>query len=135
MKIETTEFLDVNEENLDVTKVSLANKVIENVRPFLDDVYLERVNKIRRIEQEYKDNKNKVIESKKRLEKKLLVFNKLKKVKKLVERIEQLNSFGMLYGSLKHEMTIVLKVLDSLDENKLNKYLQDTMEVVNKRIS
>jgi len=135
MIIEVSEFKDINVENIDLAKVSLANKIIDQVRPLVDDIFLEKTGQIKVLETQINKKKSQVLESKNRLEKKIELYNRNKKVKKLLERTEQLESFGMLYGNLKKEMIIVLKVLDTMDDNKLNKYLQNTMEIVNKRIS
>jgi hypothetical protein len=135
MIIETSEYKDINLENIDVAKVTLANKIIAQVRPLVDDIFLEKSKQIKAIEAEITTTKSKVNDLKLKLEKKIALFNKKRKVVKLLERIEQLSSFGMLYGELKNEIVVILKILDTLDDNKLNKYLQTTMEIVNKRIS
>ncbi len=135
MIIETSEYKDINVENIDLAKLTLANKIIAQVRPLVDDIFLEKSKQIKKIESEIGNKKIIVGQLKIKLEKKIALYNKKKKVVKLLERIEQLNSFGMLYGELKNEIVVILKVLDTLDDNKLNKYLQTTMEIVNKRIS
>jgi len=134
MIVEITRFHDIHTENLDQSKVNLADKIIDKVKPLIDDLHLEKERQIRVLENNISKKKNILLDNKKNLEQKVLVLDKKKKIKKLIERIEQLNSFGMLYGELKKEMIIVLKILDSMDEKNLNKYLQTTMEVVNKRI-
>lgn len=135
MIVEISEYKDIDIENLEASKVSLANKIIEQVRPLVDDIFLEKVKEVKELEKRISRKKDVITENKCRIEKKIIVYNRKKKLKKLLERIEQLESFGMLYGELKKEMIIVLKVLDTIDDNKLNKYLQTTMEIVNKKIS
>jgi len=134
MNIEITDYHDINIENIDQAKVDLADKIIYKVKPLIDDLHLDKERQIRLLENNINKKKNFLLESKKKLEQKVIVLERKKKIKKLVERIEQLNSFGMLYGDLKKEMSDILNNLNSIDDTRMNKYLQTTMEIVNKRI-
>lgn len=136
MKIEITNIPDINLENLDEAKVSLANKIVDNIKPLFDDVFISKNKNIKKLKEDYKNKRNLVKERKNQLEKKATEFNKNKKVKKLLERIDKLQTFGLLYeGNLKREMIIVLKVVESLEEERINVYLKETMDIVNKKLS
>lgn len=134
MKISVTSIPDINHENINLSKVSLANKIIGNVRPLFDDVFIEKNVTIKNLEEELENKKNYVKESKNRLQKKLNLYNKNKKVNKLLDRIEKMINLGILYdGSMKNEMVVVLKILEKLDERKIDNYLAETLKEVNKR--
>ena len=134
MKISVTSIPDVNHENINLSKVSLANKIIENVKPLFDDVFIEKNVTIKKLEDDLENKKNYVKESKDRLQRKLNLYNKNKKVNKLLDRIEKMINIGILYdGSLKNEMVVVLKILEKLDERKIDNYLAETLKEVNKR--
>ena len=134
MNIYITDYHDINIENIDQAKVDLADKIIYKVKPLIDDLHLDKERQIKLLESNINKKKNFLVESKNRLEQKVVVLERKKKIKKLVERIEQLNSFGMLYGDLKKEMSEILINLNTIDDTRMNKYLQTTMEIVNKRI-
>ena len=136
MKIELTNIPDINLENIDEAKVGLANKIISNIKPLFNDVSISKNRNIKKLKEDFKNKRNSVKKRKIELEGKLEHLNTRKKVKKLLERIDKLQTFGLLYeGEFRREMIIILKVIDKLEENKIDLYLKETMDIVNKRFS
>jgi len=61
-------------------------------------------------------------------------YKKEKKISKLLSRIEKLLQSGLIYdSSMKHEMVILLKIIDKLPEDKLDIQLSKTMKTLSKR--
>ena len=136
MKINITNIPDVNTENLDLAKVELANKVIRKFYPIVDKVYNDRVLKIKKLELLLQKNNVKINKEKSESEKLLIDYKRKEKIKTILERISKLVSSGLINEtSAKKEMIVVLKNLDTLSDEKLNLYLNETLKILDKRFS
>lgn len=136
MKIEITRIPNINSENLDKSKVDLANKIIRNIKPLFDDVLIEKKNNIEKVKKEIESKKILVKENKTKLEGKLVEYKRKQKVKKLLDKLDTLVKLGMLNdGSLRHEITILLKVIETLDDGRLDYHFKAMTTIVNKRFS
>jgi hypothetical protein len=136
MKIVETNIPAINEFNIDLSKVELANSIIQNVYPLFDEIYSEKSSELKQLKGELEKKKERIIENKNKIEELFKVYTREKKVKKLLIRIAKLLNSGLLYdGSLKNETLILLKVIDSLNDEKLDFHLQETMRIINKRFS
>jgi hypothetical protein len=63
-------------------------------------------------------------------------YKRKKKVTKLLDRIEKLITSGLVYdGTLKHETIVLLKIVDKLEEDKLDYHLHATLQTISKRFS
>lgn len=135
MNIVKTEILDVDKGSVDQAKVQFANKVIDNIKPVIDEISLGLVDKMSDLEKELIEKKLKVREEKVVLEKMMAAFSRKKKIKKLLERIEKLVNSGILSNSHSDsEMVVLLKVIDKLPEEKLDYHLKSTMTIMTKRM-
>ena len=136
MNIIETEIPDVTIENLDQSKIILANNIVKNVYPLFDEVFNTRLNELDDFQQLLKDKKRQVKEEKDKLQGMVYVYNKSKKVAKLLDRIEKLVSSGLVYdGSSRSEMTILLKVINKLSDEKIDYHLKSVMSTIAKRFS
>jgi len=134
MNIIETTILDINVENIDQTKVNLANKIIQNINPLFDDLKQVKIEKIKFKITEFKQLKNNVLTNKSKIETLFEHYKKKQKIKKLLERIDKLVSLGIVNeGQSKQETIVLLKIIDKLDINKLNFYLKETMSTISKR--
>jgi len=136
MKIAETDISDVVVENIDESKITLAEKIMKNVYPLFDEIYNSQIEETKDLKDILKSKKSQVFESKEELERLIHKYNKGKKVMKLLTRISKLVSSGLVYdSSLKHETIILLKVADKLSEDKLNYHLSETMKTISKRFA
>jgi len=138
MRIEYTNIPNVTPEktSIEENKITLANSVIENVYPLFDDIYEDRQNQISELQNNLQKLKEEINERKKKLEQFSTELKKQKKISKLLKRIEKMIRSGLLFdGSLKHEMKILLKVINKLDDEKLEFHLQETLKIISKRFS
>lgn len=136
MKIAETDISDVVVENIDESKITLAEKIMKNVYPLFDEIYNSQIEETKDLKDILKSKKSQVFESKEELERLIHKYNKGKKVMKLLTRISKLISSGLVYdSSLKHETIILLKVADKLSEDKLNYHLSETMKTISKRFA
>ena len=127
---------DVVNENLDQSKVTLANNVIKNVYPLFDEVHQEKKREVKELEKQLQETKNQVQQRKQMLENLLNDYNKQKKVRKLLSRIERLVNSGLIYdGTLRNDTRILLKVIPKLTDEKLDFHLQSVLKIINKRFS
>jgi septal ring factor EnvC (AmiA/AmiB activator) len=136
MIIEQTNIPDVTEENIDKSKLTLADNVITNVYPLFDEIYQDRIDSLSSIRSEYKKKKTQVKESKENLEGLMLHLERVKKESKLLVRIEKLINSGLANdGNLKHENVILLKIYNKLSNEKLEYHLRNTLKIISKRFS
>jgi hypothetical protein len=136
MKIEDTHIPNIIPENIDKAKLNLADNIIHNVYPLFDDVYLTKRNEINALKEQLKAKRNRVLNNKKELEDMMLEYQKQKKISKLLSRVEKLVDSGLIYdGGLRHEMVILLKVVNRLNNEKLDQHLRETLQTISKRFS
>lgn len=131
-----TNILDITKNNMDQTKLNLANQIIENVFPLFDDFNSTKNSEIEDLKTSLVSKKSIVQKKKHHLENLIKDFNRKKKIKKLLERIDKLVSSGLVYDSnLKNETIVLLKIVDKLTEDKIDEQLNKTMRTISKRFS
>lgn len=136
MNIVETSVPDVTKENIDRTKLDLSERIVKNVYPLLSEIYHEELSRVRELEKELKRKSRLIRESKENIEGRIEFYNKKKKTKKLVDRISKLVSSGLVYdGVLKSEVVILLKVIESLSDDKLDHHLKQTLRMISKRFT
>ena len=136
MNIIETKIPDVHEENINQSKVVLANNIIRNIYPLFDEVFSTKVEQVNDLEKILDSKKVGVLESKRQLEQGIKDYKKKQKESKLLDRINKLVSSGLIYdGNLKHEMIILLKIINNLPEEKIDYHLSNTLKIIGKRFS
>lgn len=136
MEISETTIPDVSIQNLDQSKIVLAESIIQNVYPLFDEVFNTKVEELQELQDFLKDRKTKVKEEKDNLQALVNSYSRQKKVAKLLTRIENMVTSGLVYeGSLKNETTILLKIVSKLSDEKLDYHLKSTLRTISKRFS
>ena len=127
---------DVTETNLDEAKLSLANDIINNVYPLFDDIIDSQLKNTDALESELKKTRKAVVEKKNELQHLVSEHERKQKVSKLLHRLEKLIKSGLIYdGALKNETIILLKVIHTLDEQRLDMQLENSMKILSKRFA
>lgn len=136
MKIEYTTIPNITTENVDTSKMILADNIIQNVYPLFNEVYESKVSDITDLRKELEKKKDAVKTESAELQSIMDTYKRKKKVTKLLDRIEKLITSGLVYdGALKHETTILLKIVDKLPNEKIDYHLRDTLQTISKRFS
>lgn len=136
MNIEYTKIPDVVEENINQSKMILADNIISNIYPLFDDMYNGYLNSTKGLQSDYRKTKTQVKESKQALEKMMIELNRVKKVSKLLDRMGKLIGSGLVYdGNLKHETVILLKIVNKLSDDKIEFHLRNTLKTITKRFA
>jgi len=136
MNIVETNIPDVTTENIDKAKLDLADRVIESVYPIIDEIYNDKLSRVKELGGELRSKKREVLEAKTNLETMMNDFGRKKKVKKLTERISRLISAGLVHhGGLRNETIILLKVVENLTDDKIDYHLSETMKMISKRFT
>jgi ATP-dependent Lon protease len=136
MKIEETVIPNIVEENLDNSKLILANNIIENVYPLFDEVYSGRIEEIDNIKKDLDLKKQQVRVQKEKLQELMDNYKKKKKIAKLLDRLDKMVSAGLIYdGAIKHETIVLLKIANNLSDDKLDYHLRSTLKTLSKRFS
>lgn len=136
MIIKETNIPNVVPDNILQSKTVLADSIISNVYPLFNEVYSTRVDEIDILKKQLATKKEMVRKHKIALEQMMTEYKKMKKVAKLLDRIDKLISTGLVYdGTLKNETVILLKIATKLSDEKLDYHLKDTMRTISKRFS
>ena len=136
MIIEYTNIPNVIPETIEKSKLVLAENIIQNVYPLFDEVYKSKVDNIERVKNKLKTKKEEVSQQKSDLQGLMYAYKRQKKIAKLLDRIDKLITSGLVYdGALKHETTILLKIVPKLENDKLDYHLRQTLQTINKRFS
>ena len=136
MIIEYTKVPDVVEENIDQSKIVLADSILANVYPLFDDMYNEYLSSTKSLHTEYSQKKSQVQESKRELERLMVELKRVKKVSKLLDRVDKMINSGLVYdGGMKHETVILLKIANKLSGDKLDMHLRNTLKTITKRFA
>lgn len=136
MKIVKTTIPDVTETNLEESKLRLADSIINNVYPLFDDIIESKLRNTDNLEAQLKTIREKVLTKKTDLERLMKEVERKQKVSKLLHRLEKLIKMGLIYdGTLKHETQILLKVIHTLDEKRLDMQLENSMKILSKRFA
>jgi len=134
MRILETAIPDIHSNNIDESKVKLAEKVIKNVYPLFDELNSDKISTIARSRRELKTKKQKILDSKVGLQQYINEFNRRKKVKKLLEKISRLVTLGLTSdGTARNELIILLKIINKLPDDKLDKQIDKTTRTITKR--
>ena len=134
MNIIETKIPDINVDNIDQSKVHLAEKIIYNINPLFDDLQQTKIEEFKFKVNEFKQLKKNVLSNKTEIETLFDHYKRKQKVKQLLERIDKLVSLGIVNeGQTKQETIILLKIIDKLPTDKLNFHLKETMKTISKR--
>lgn len=136
MEIEITNIPDINDSNIDEAKADFANDVIDKTYPLIDGELSRTYEQLGIIKEEVKYRDKRIKEEKEELSNLLYEFERKKKVLGLVNRIERLIGLGAgTDGSLKHELTVLLKVCDTMKDKSLEDNLNRLKAILKKRYS
>jgi len=130
MKIAETCILDISED-VAKEKVALANDVIKLVGPILREDFLLRSKRIREVKKEIVLVKKQLQETKNALETIAKEYKRRKKVREILQWIEKL-PLKSVSKSLRNELVVLLKVVETMSEDKLDRYLARTRSFATK---
>jgi hypothetical protein len=136
MRLVTSKIPDVTESNIDQSKQILAHSIIKNVYPLFDEIQKSKDDNINTLKHNLAKRQKELKNEKITLESLMETYKRKKKVSKLLDRVKSLINAGLVYdSSIKHEMIILLKIVDKLPEDKLEMHLSKTMQLLSKRFS
>ena len=136
MIIEETKIPNVQPDNIDESKILLANNIIKNVYPLFNEVFNSRVEEIKEMKDVLVTKKVEITERKDELQEMMDKYSRQKKLAKLLDRIEKLISSGLVYdGTIKHETVVLLKIVHKLSNEKIDYHLRETLQAISKRFS
>lgn len=122
-------------QDLNQQKIILADLVIENIFPLLDKTYSKKERSARLKNKELKKIKSEVFERKNYLESLIGNQNKLKKIKKLLDRIERLIEKKTIVNNpaLKRDTTLLLQMIETLDIKDLDYQLDVSLKLLTRK--
>lgn len=127
---------DITEKNIDEFKVNLANEIISNMVPYINKEIIDKIKKLKELRNSLRSKRELILEQKNELENLLKTFDRKKKIKLLLDRALRLTTIGSLDDpNIRSEISVMLKVIDDLPEDKLDFYISEMMRIVSRRFS
>ena len=134
MKIQETKIPNVVPKIIDQSKQVLAENVIKNIYPLFNDIYNSKTKEYKELKLSLKNKKDNIVKEKNILQSSINLYKRKKKISKLLDHIERLIDSGLIYDNIiKHEMTILLKIINKLSDEKLDENLKSTLKIISKR--
>ena len=135
MRIIETEINDIQSENIDELKISLANDVINYIQPIFNKDYKQKIKEIKQLKQNILIKKEKLKEEKNELEKIVKSFSKKNKERELLNKMGKLIQTGLIQDSMKNEMSVLLKSFENLPEDKITSYLNEAIVILSQKFA
>lgn len=136
MNIVELSISDITEKNIDEFKVNLANSIVSNMAPYINNEIIDKVKKLRSIQNGLSSKKESILEQKYEIEKLIKILDRKRKIQILLSRALRLTAIGSLDDdNVRSEITVMLKVIDDLPEDKLDFYISEMMRIVSRRFS
>ena len=136
MKIQETKIPNVVPKIIDQSKQVLAENVIKNIYPLFNDIYNSKTKEYKELKLSLKNKKDNIVKEKNILQSSINLYKRKKKISKLLDHIERLIDSGLIYDNIiKHEMTILLKIINKLSDEKLDENLKSTLKIISKRFT
>lgn len=136
MRLVISKIPDVTKSNINESKQILAHSIINNVYPLFDEIQKAKDDNVNTLKYDVSKTRKALKNEKENLETLMSEYKRRKKVSKLLDRVQSLINAGLVYdSSIKHEMIILLKIVDKLTDDKLEMHLGKTMHLLSKRFS
>jgi len=134
MRIIETNIPDIHKGNISESKIKLADDIINKLSPLFDEVHSSKIGKLESSRSDLISKKSAVVEDKKTLESLVSRYKRQKLTKKLLNKIQALVSSGLVYdSSTKAETIVLLKIMDTMTEDKLNQQINRVSNILTKR--
>lgn len=134
MKLIESNIPDIDIENIDKEKVILSDKIINFIQPFFENYDSDKIDNFNTLKIQLENKKLKVSQNKVILENTSLKYNRQKKIKKLLNKITELISTKLINDNkLKHEILILVKVVDTLTNDKIDYHIFEIDKIIKKR--
>lgn len=135
MRILETDINDIVIENLEISKLKLADNVISYIQPIFSKDYKEKVSEIKTLRKSIDDKKENIKKEKDELENLLKTFSKKNKERELLGKMGKLIQTGLIQESMKNEMSVLLKSFENLPEEKITSYLNETIMLLSQKFA
>lgn len=135
MRIIETDINDIQEIDLNKSKLNLADEVISYVQPIFSKDYNEKIREIKEFKKRILEKKDTIKIEKNELEDLLKVFSKKSKESELLNKMGKLIQTGLIQDSMKTEMSVLLKSFDNISEEKITSYLNETIKLVSQKFA
>jgi len=122
--------------DLDSAKLNLADEVIREVSKEINNDNFLEFKELKILKSNYENKRKQAFEIRKDLKEVSNSYSKLKKVNELLKKVKIIIESGIFErdSNLKHEITILMRVIEDLPEKKLDMYLLETINIIKKRI-
>jgi hypothetical protein len=127
---------DLELKDINIFKIKLLDKILYNVVPYINKDISEKVKELKASRKEMKKMRLSGLQLKKEIQDKLKILERKKKVKVLLDRAMNLVNLKALdENGLKSELSVMLRMIDDLPEEKIDFYVSEMMRILIKKFS
>jgi hypothetical protein len=136
METEILNLPDITNNNIQESKLLLANSIIENIYPLFDNIFMEKKNKIEELSTDLKKRDSILSKKKTFVEQLIKDYQREKLVSNFLSEVENLVHSGLVNDSgTRQQVIVLLKTLDKLSEDKIKNMIFDAKRVLGKKFS
>jgi len=135
MRIIETDINDITTENVNESKMNLADDIISYIHPIFSREYNKKIREIKDLKKSLSEKKEKIKNNKIELENLLKIFSKKDKESQLIRKMGKLIQTGLIQESMKNEMSVMLKSFENMEEEKITSYLNEVMRLVSQKFA
>jgi hypothetical protein len=135
MIVEETDIFDISVDNIDSSKVEFTNIFIEKIAPTIDLEYKNLSVKLDDLTEKNNQKKSSLLVNKSILEKLSSELKKRRKQERLVNIVYEIcnNEKLMNNSEIRSHIKMVLRILDTLTEKKIDSYITNLETTLNKK--
>jgi len=127
---------DSTVKDIDEYKTRFADDIVSAMIPFVNKEVSEKLENLKKLRKNVKRKSNQIILLKKQIDSTRRVLDRKRKVKILLDRASKLVALKALDDdNVKREMTVMLKIIDDLPEEKIDFYVSEMMRIITNKFS
>jgi septal ring factor EnvC (AmiA/AmiB activator) len=135
MRIIETDLNDIEETNLNESKINIANEIISFIYPLLSSDYKKKIKEIQELKIYIEKKQSKIKSEKTKLQSLLKELNKKHAESKLLKKMGKLIQTGLVQDKMKKEMVVLLNSFEHLQEDKITTYLNETIKIISQKFA
>jgi septal ring factor EnvC (AmiA/AmiB activator) len=135
MRIIETDLNDIEETDLNESKINIANEIISFVYPLLRSDYKKKIKEIQELKISIEKKHSKIKSEKTKLQSLSKELNKKHVESKLLKKMGKLIQTGLVQDKMKKEMVVLLNSFEHLQEDKITTYLNETIKIISQKFA
>jgi hypothetical protein len=134
MKIIETDINDITND-INKSKLNISNEMLGYTQLIFNEDYNKEIEEINKLKSSISEKKLKIKEDKIELENLFIEYRKKNKENSFLNKIGKLVFTGLIQESMKMEMIVLLKSFNTMSEERINNYLNETIRLLSQKFA